>query len=303
MRNSGMVCGALLLMMGVVGLTGCDQNAPKQSVSATSPAGATQVALPKDVLARVGEWTLTTKEFDERLKLLKQSLPDFKENDSNAKKMVLNELIRQQLLVKDAQDSGIGNSKEIKDAVEDFRKTLMVQELANRLTKDVAVNETDARVWYNENKDKITEPVTWKVREMVVGDEAAAKSLLVQILQGGDFAQLAQAQSKGKTAATGGELAPFITGKAPFDAMQAAIANLDAGGVSTVFKGPQGYYIVKVDSKKGGTVKPFADVKNDLISGLTMQKQQAVILEHLNKLAEKNKVEINKALVDETTSP
>lgn len=34
-----------------------------------------------------------------------------------------------------------------------------------------------------------------------------------------------------------------------------------------------------------------------------MQKQQAVILEHLNKLAEKNKVEINKELVDETTKP
>ena len=85
--------------------------------------------------------------------------------------------------------------------------------------------------------------------------------------------------------------------------MQAAIANLDEGGTSTVFKGPQGYYIVKVDSKKGGTVKPFADVKSDLINGLTMQKQQAVILEHLNKLAEKNKVEINKELVDETTKP
>jgi len=178
----------------------------------------------------------------------------------------------------------------------------LVQELANRLTKDVAASETDARRWYDDHKDKFIEPFTWKVREIVAGDEATAKNLLVQILQGGDFAQIAQAQSKGTTAATGGELKPFVTGKAPFAAMQAAIANLDEGGVSAVFKGPQGYYIVKVDSKKGGALRPFADVKNELINALTMQKQQAVILEHLNKLAEKNRVEINKALVDETTS-
>ena len=97
----------------------------------------------------------------------------------------------------------------------------------------------------------------------------------------------------------GGKLKPFITGKAPFDAMQIAISNLDEGGISGVFKGPEGYYIVKVDSKTGGTPKLFNDVKKDLISGLTMQKQQAVILNHLKELAEKNKPEYNKALIEQ----
>jgi peptidyl-prolyl cis-trans isomerase C len=298
------VCGILFLTVGAACLTGCDLlglGPKKQEAVKTQSTAQVQGPLPKDVLARIGNWTLTSKEFNERLKLLKQGLPDFKDNDANTKKMVLDELIRQQLLVKDAQDSGIGDSKEIKDAVEDFRKTLLVQELANRMTKDVAANETDARLWYDENKDKFTQPITWKVREIVVADEATAKNALVQILQGGDFAQIAQTQSKGNTAAMGGELKPFVTGKAPFEAMQSAISNLEEGSTSSVFKGPQGYYIVKVDSKKGGTVKAFADVKSDLINGLTMQKQQAVILEHLNKLAEKNKVEINKDLVDETT--
>ena len=81
--------------------------------------------------------------------------------------------------------------------------------------------------------------------------------------------------------------------------MQIAIANLDEGGVSAVFKGPEGYYIVKVDSKTGGTLKPFDDVKKDLIYGLTMQKQQSVILSHLRDLAEKNKPEYNKDLIQQ----
>ena len=44
-------------------------------------------------------------------------------------------------------------------------------------------------------------------------------------------------------------------------------------------------------------MKPFAEVKADLISGLTLRKQQEAILKHIDGLAEKNKVEVNKDLI------
>ena len=114
-------------------------------------------------------------------------------------------------------------------------------------------------------------------------------------MQGADFAAIAQTQSKGKSASQGGVLPEFT--KAPFDAMQKAIASLEGGGTSNVFKGPEGlFYIVRVEEKKGGGFKVFADVKTDLISGLTLRKQQAVLLEYIDKLAQKNKVEINRQL-------
>jgi parvulin-like peptidyl-prolyl isomerase len=280
-------------------------NSQKQleSTAASAPVSqsmqAPQGPVPGNVLVRIGTWTLTEEEFNNRLNLLKQQLPDFKENDANSKSAVLDELVRQQLLVRDAESSDIGNTKDIKDAIEDFRRTLLVQELASRLTKEVAATEDDARAYYDANKDRFTEPVTWKVSQIVAVDEAAAKNILVQVLQGGDFAQIAKTQSKAANAADGGTLKPFITGKAPFDAMQTAIVNLDDGGISGVFKGPEGFYIVKVDSKTGGTPKSFIDVKKDLIYGLTMQKQQAVILNHLKELAEKNKPEYNKELIEQ----
>ncbi|MBF0511602.1 MAG: peptidyl-prolyl cis-trans isomerase, partial [Candidatus Omnitrophica bacterium] len=212
---------------------------------------------------------------------------------------VLDDLRRQQLMVQEAQDADLRNSKEVKDALEDFKKTLLVQEMASRLTKDVIATEEDARNYYKENKDKFVEPVTWHVSEIVTSDETSAKNTLVQVLQGGDFSQIAKAQSKADNASTGGKLKPFLSGRAPFEAMQNAIATLEEGGVSSVFKGPNGYYIVKVDSKTGGAAKSFADVKKDLIYGLTMQKQQKIILSHLNELAEKYKPEYNKELIEQ----
>ena len=297
-----------VLSMGVfaTSLLGCDffnpaKKAPKKpakaaaSITQEAPAADAQAPLPKDALARVGNWTLTQEQFNQRLKLLKEGLPDFDANKPGNKESVLNELIRQQLLVKDAEDAGIGGLKEITDAVEDFRRTLLVQELANRLTKEVAATEKDAQEYYDLNKDLFVEPIQWSTREIVVADEPAAKNILVQVLQGGDFGEIAKAQSKGKTAANGGALPAFT--KAPFAAMQTAIASLDAGGTSSVFRGPDGFYIVKVEAKKGGVTKVFADVKADLISGLTLRKQQEVILKHIEEIAVKTKVDINKELL------
>ncbi len=319
MRKPGATTyGALCLTLGLAFLTGCDllglgpkkQSSSQNQPEVTAAPAASEVPvspgspvvsgpLPSDALVRIGNWTLTSEDFNTRLNLLKQQLPDFKENDPASKSAVLDELVRQQLLVKEAEDSDVGNTKEIKDAIEDFRKTLLVQEIASRLTKDVVATEDDARAYYDANKDKFTDPITWHVSQIVAGDESTANGILVQILQGGNFAQIAQAQSKASDAAAGGKLKAFITGKAPFDAMQIAISNLDTGGVSGVFKGPEGFYIVKVDSKTGGTLKSFADLKKDLIYGLTMQKQQMVILNHLKELSEKEKPEYNKDLIEQ----
>lgn len=291
-------------------LASCDLiNPPKKKKEVAKPAaletepaapsvedsGQAQAPLPGDVVARVGSWTLTSDQFTQRLKLLKEGLPDFDSSKPGNKELVLNELIRQQLLVKDAEETGVSQQKDITEAVEDFRRTLLVQEVYNKLTKDVTATEKEAQDYYEQNKKMFVDPVQWKVRQIVVPDEAAAKNILVQVLQGGDFAEIAKTQSKAKNAVDGGALPTFT--EAPFEAMQIALASLDTGGVSSVFKGSEGYYIVKVEDKKGGQPKTFEEVKAYVISGLTRRKQQEVLLEHINRLAEKNKVEINKSLI------
>lgn len=302
----------VLLTALSIATVGCDiinpkKPEPKKAVVAevsqdqkTAPVAKNdEQALPADVIAKVGDWTLTAEEFNQRLSLLKESLPAFDANKPGTKEAVLNELIRQQLLVKDAEDSGIGQSKEITDAVEDFRRTMLVQELANRLTKDVVVSDADAQKYYNDHKEDFVMPIQWKVREIVLDDETTAKNVLVSVLQGGNFEEIAKAQSKGKTAAEGGAVKPFV--KPPFPAMGSAIANLEAGGTSAVFKGLDNkFYIVRVEDKKGGDLKLFTDIKKDLVAALTTRKQQQAVLQHINGLAEKIKVKINQALIGGT---
>ena len=251
--------------------------------------------LPSNVLASVGEWSITIEEFNDKLTKLKEILPEFDPKDINSKKLILEELVRQELLVKDAEQKGVSQQKEIKETVEDFRKTLLVQEVATQLTKEIKTTEEEAREYYDNNKDNFVVKSEWKVREIMVPTENEAKEILVQLLQGGDFLEIAKSKSKSSSASKSGDLG-WIS-KFSFDQMRSAVTALETGKTSGVFKGPNGYYIVKLDEKKGGTPKPFLAIKSDLIKKLTLKKQQDAVLDHLNKLAEKTNIKVNEELL------
>jgi peptidyl-prolyl cis-trans isomerase C len=268
--------------------------APPQSVQPAPSAQSAPVLSGNDV-AVVGRWKITKDEFVDRLKALKEVVPEYDITNQDAKKLVLEELIKQQLLVEDAEQKGLSNQKDINAAVEEFRRSLIVREVARKLTENIQVTDEEVKAYYDENKDKLKEPEQWRIREIVVADEATAKDLLVKILGGADFAETAKQSSTGKTAAQGGDLG-FIS-EVPFPQMANALLALEVGGVSSVFKGPDGYYIVKVEEKQGGKELAFDDIKEDIRKNRLLNKQQEAILKYIDELKQKIKVQTNESLL------
>lgn len=252
--------------------------------------------MAKNYLAKVGSWTITMEEFNDRLDALKEVVPDFDATNADAKKLILEELVRQRLIVADAENSGIANDKDIVAAVEEFRSTLLVREVARKLTENIKVTDEEAKAFYEERKDEIIEPTEYRVREIVLKDQIKANEILVEILKGSDFAELAKLNSESKTASKGGDLG-YIS-QEPFAEMAPQILALKPGETSNVFQGPDGYYIIKLESTKGGKPIPFKKVKEDIIQAQTLQKQQDVILEHLEKIKEKVNVDVREDLLN-----
>ncbi|MDP8265708.1 MAG: peptidyl-prolyl cis-trans isomerase [Candidatus Aceula meridiana] len=251
--------------------------------------------MTKDTLAKVGSWTITLVEFNEKLKNLKEVLPEYDGKDVETKKLVLEELVRQQLLVKAAEEKGIQNKKEIKAAMDEFRKTLLVRELAVQLTENVKATEQDAKDFYAENEDMFREVPQWRIREILVPDEAKAKELLIGLLQGEDFATLATANSITTSAANGGDIG-FVSEFAD-PQVQNMVFSLEPGSTSSVFKGEKGYYIIKLEEQKGGELQPLETVKQELIEGLTAMKQQEAVVGYIEKLKSQTDVQINEDLL------
>ena len=288
--------------------SGCDLlNPPKKAVKPLKAEAAQSVAskvdnkapLPAGVVARVGDWTITQDEFNEKIKGVKDMVKDFNEKEPGAKAMLLNEIVRQQLLIQAARKEGLQNTKEIQTAMKEFENTLLVQEIVTRQTKDVTATEEDAKKYYEANTEEFKKPLEKQLREIVAGTETEAKDILVQVLQGGDFAQIAKDKSKGKTKDNGGDLG-FKT-EASFPAMAAAVSTLNKGGVSSVFQGPDGFYIVKVEDVRGGDKVPYEEVKTDLLKFLKLRQQQQVLADKVKEIGQQIKVQVNEDLIKDKT--
>jgi peptidyl-prolyl cis-trans isomerase C len=251
--------------------------------------------LANDELARVGDWRITSEEFTDRLKALKEVIPDFDETTDESRKLVLDELIRQQLVVADAKKTGLSNSTEIKAAIEEFERTLIVREVAAKITGDITVTDEEINQFYVENKEALIEPIQMKVRTIVLDTQPKANELLIQILQGTDFVEIAKQNSIAENAAEGGDLG-WIS-DVPFAEMANAIIPLAAGDVSSVFRGPDGFYIVKVEDKKGGEQIPLENVEEDIRQNRLIFKQQKKIVEYIENLRTQHTVEVNETLL------
>jgi len=268
------------------------------AASAVAPTAPT-APVPGTVLARVGNWTLTKAEFKEKLEALKEVVPDYDINDRESNKLVLEELVRQELLVQEAERQGVSQNKDIVQAVTEFRRTLLVRQMVANLTEKIVVTDEEAKEYYDQNTADFAEPADWHLAEIVVDSEDKAKGLLAQIYkgEGPSFEDLARENSISETAASGGDLGYISV--FPFPKMESAVAALEPGNVSSVFKGPAGFYIVKLIDKKGGEIQAFDGIKEDIKTGLTYLKQQQAVANYLDDLRRKAQVEVNEKLLEE----
>lgn len=253
---------------------------------------------PDKLLAKVGSWTLTIDQFNEKLESLKDIIPDYNINDLESKKAILEELVHQQLLAQEAEQSGLADNKEIKDAVEEFRRTLLIREIVSKLTEGVEVADVEIQDYYNQNKSAFSEPSEWHLREIAVPAQDEAREVLIELLKGADFAAMARTRSKAASTAKDGDLG-FIKEFSSAQ-MENAVSTLDVGTISSIFKGADGfYYIVKLEEKRGGKPLDFAAIKDEIKNGLNVMKQQQKILSYINELKQKTTIEVNERLLSE----
>jgi parvulin-like peptidyl-prolyl isomerase len=185
-------------------------------------------------------------------------------------------------------------------AVEEFRNSFLVQQLMAKLTESVQATDQEVQDYYNKNAAAMVKPGEWKVREIVVADEETAKQIAAALSQGADFAQTAQQKSKGKTAAQGGDLGYL---KDPqefsFPQMIQVVLSLNVGSVSSVVAGPQGFYLFKLDDKKGGEPLKFEDIKSAIKEQVNNDKRIQVVDQYLENLRKSVDIQINEKLLEE----
>ncbi len=297
----------LILLWAIVlalGLTGCDKinSSLNKKPDILRPAATATVKGP--IVARVNSMAITLEDLNDDISAYNASVPQDKPEAKITTrdqkiKYLRDAMIRQALLYQEAMDRGLDRNDELQKALEKTKMDLLVMELVRQEASKVDVSSKEIEEYYNTYKDQLKEPEQRRVREIMVPAEQEAKDIMIQIMQGGDFAVLAKERSKSASAVNGGDLGFIDKEKdkekrfAQFDAV-AFSDSVETGQVSSIFKGPGGFYIIKIESIKGGKQRSINELWDDIKRALTFLKQQEKINDLINKLNNpaKTKIEI-----------
>ncbi len=292
-----------LAFLTLIGLEGCEKKAA--SKLPTPPVSvATITEVKGTVIAKVNNYPITLEDLNAEIDSFNAEVPadkgEEKINSRDKKISYLKDgMVRKIILYQTALSRGFDKKEEIQKAIENFKQSILVAELVREETANIEPTSQEIEDYYNQFKEQMKEPEERSVREIVVDSEVQAKEILIELLKGTDFVAMAQEKSISATKSKGGDLGYVKKGTkfSRFDEF-AFSPTLEVGKTSDYFKGPEGYYILKLEGKRGGKAKALRELQEDIKKGLTFLKQQQKIEEIINKLNQEAKIEINEGLIN-----
>lgn len=257
---------------------------------------AESVEVQGTVLTKVNGSVITLEDFNKRIDNIKNVYPDIKFDEFKDKKAFLDELVKRELLYQEAMRKGLNKKQEVVDAIDDFKREVLAAQLIDDETSNVKVEAKEIEDYYNTFKDEFTSPDERQVREIIVPTEDRARQILIELLNGQDFATLAMTDSISPSSKEGGDIG-FIKKGEKQGRYGEKIFVTEVGEISSVFKVPEGHAVIKVEDKKGGESRSLSEAWNDIEEGLLRLKKYQQILKIEDELRMKAKLEINEDLL------
>lgn len=212
------------------------------------------------------------------------------------KREIVKDWVNRQLLYQEALSEQIDSEPDIARILESSRRDLLSIELLERKLAGIET-PTDAELeqYYNEHRDNfILDGDEFQVRYALFDNINDAQRFWTRVKQGASFSELAEADSRDPSAFDGGNLG-FISESTVEPALWEATVNtyetLGTGKISSAFSVIEGWGIVIVDSViKRGSVKPFADVRDQVFDYYMVEQRDRVKNELLAQLTEEAEI-------------
>jgi len=259
---------------------------------ATSSATAKSSA-PNDsdvVLARVGKETITRRTVAARL----ADIPDqYRGNYATpeGRRELIDRIIEERVWLQDAERAGIPQRPDVQQQLASQRRDLLIRTWVNeQMASNPAPTDSEAKAYYDAHQADFKVQATVGLRHIEVKTEAEARKVLgLAKAKDADWMKLVSTYSTDTTTrATGGSLG-MVTKDGAFVALgpQPAIAEsalkVSEGSIIGPFKTAKGWHVMKVDTSKPESIRPFDSVHTFITRTLTTQRQGAYYQEQIQK--------------------
>jgi peptidyl-prolyl cis-trans isomerase SurA len=242
-------------------------------------ASATDDALAKQFLVRLIDSRLQVQEA-EREKITVEDEELNEELHERMKKLGATSMEQFEKLVK---DQGL-NMDALKKRL---RNSLLTAKIVHRKVRlRVSVTERDIDRYLEENRTKLEVGLSYHARHILVQPEdptsetswadarRRADGLRAQILDGGDFIELAKSFSRDSSAPEGGDLGTLKRGELAQD-IEAQILTLRPGEISAPYRSSLGWHIFRLESKESLDGEGLVRARQQIRDILFRQKYEA----------------------------
>jgi len=223
--------------------------------------------------------TVTPEETAKEVETFQSTLP---------KKISLDDFLKQNGITREAFERDVGEQVKIE-----------------KLLKITPPTDQEIKAYYDENKANYEIPETVNARHILVAVDAAddaakkdakkkkAEDLRKKLVDGGDFAKLAEENSDCPSKAKGGSLGEFPRGNM-VPAFEQAAFSLKTNEISGVVETEFGFHIIQTIGHNSPRTMTFDDVKGQIAFRLKSRKVQEKLEGLIGKLKSDAKIEYTK---------
>lgn len=232
-------------------------------------------------------------------KPIKQSLVDYilkeapkgQTSDDNAKAVVINKLISQELLIQEAQKAGMDKRADYITSHELMNRELLVRIYLQDYIKKNPIDEATVKAEYEKLKAQMGDK-EYSAQHILVKTEQEAKDIVARLDKNEDFAKIAKEKSQDTGSKDkGGDLGWF----APAGMVKPfadAVTTLNKGKyTATPVQSQFGWHVIKLNDTRASQPPAFEKVKDNIQQEL----QQRKLAKLVNDLRSKAKIVDNSA--------
>jgi peptidyl-prolyl cis-trans isomerase C len=248
------------------------------------------------------------REVDERV----EDNPDLKREDVASD--VLQRLVADQVVLNYAKKRGIEvtpadvearlreiHGEDWKDPDPRYRESVRREMIVERaavadLGQRARVPDSALKAFYDEHRAEYATPARVQIRQIVVAERPKAEALRTQLESGGDFGELARANSIGPEASDGGQLPPFAKGELP-EAFDRAFET-EPGKISPVIESPYGFHLFLVEAKLPPHETSFDEAREKIAMELNERALDDLRRDWVRELRKKAEIKVNDRVLE-----
>ncbi len=278
------------------------------------------------VIMVVGDQWLTADTLKEEMVFATEDLPISTRGEKQVRSRLLDHIIDRYLMLEYARQRGIvvsegefqAHLKEIKEGYSEshfeqvllrksadpaawakrLREQLVMEKVFKSVTKDVAPPDyKEIKAYFESAPSRFKAPDRVKLRQVFCITRKQARQLHARIRAGESLAALAREHSQGPEADNGGEVGWINKGTLD-KSLDKVLFSLAPGDLSPVTKGPSGYHIFEVISRRPAGFQVFSEVIGDIEQALVQQKRESFFGKWLQNLRTDIRVKINQKELD-----